>query len=89
MFGDANGNHSYVGLERAGDIIESILGYYNRQNTEGHPVLGHFTVDQHLQFNGAIHSGILALERLQAQVLPRSASALRHEVCNAVDFYDL
>ena len=74
---------------RAGDIIESILGYYNEQHVEGHPVLGHFDVDQHQQFNRAIHSGILALERLQAQVRPRSASALRREVCIAVDFYDL
>ncbi len=86
-----DGRHSAKGIEKAGDVIEMILGFYRTADCRLHPMIAAIHPDLQLQFHINLETGLKALKRLVDRFEPskNSPCAMRDRLINAFEFEGL
>ena len=82
-------NHTRAGKEKAGDVVEMVLGYWRSADMRQHPTMAVIPPALHYRFNQHLDGGLKALERLLVDFDRALApDCLRAGLVNAFQFYD-
>jgi hypothetical protein len=84
------GHHSAKGIEKAGDVVEMVLGYYRTPECRLNPRIAAIPPDLQLLFHKTLETGLKALNRLVARFEPSKnpPCAMRDRLINAFEWND-